>query len=153
MADSTRQAIMPESIREQIIKCVYEHAAELTTKEVRRCLRTEPASKELFVSVWDGASNLVGREYGIETKSFSIGIELAWISGFETESQEANEVMARAEYHMQKVNLKGLAMRFDWSSSTPNYKDAGERVTTVRITYDIQFSTPIGNPYSLPKEE
>jgi hypothetical protein len=140
---------MADSIREQIIQRVYEHAAELTTNEVLRCLRNEPAEKELFVSLWDGASNLVEREYGIETKAFQIGIELAWISCFDTESKEANEVMARAEYHMQKIKLGKLAQRFDWQSSQPNYKDAGERVTGLRITYEVQFSTPIGNPYQL----
>ena len=138
---------MAESIREKIIQRVHEHAAELTTSEVLRCLRNEPASKELFVSVWDGQSSLVTREYGIDTKTFQIGIELAWISDFDTESKEANEVMAKAEFHMHKINLKKLANRFDWQASQPNYKDTGERVTSVRLTYDIQFSTPTGNPY------
>lgn len=134
-------------VKEQIIDAVYTVAAGLTKREVIRCQRVEPAEEETFISIWDGATTLIERVYGIERKTFQIGIEAAWLGC--NPSEEANAMMAKIERRMALVNLSGLASRFDWVSSQPNYPDTGEMVTACRVTYDIDFATPIGDPYTI----
>lgn len=142
---------MAESIREQIIKRIYEHVAELSTLPVERCKRIGVANRDLFISVWDGISTPQALNYNVITKQFQVGIEAAWIAN--NASEEANGVMAMLEAQMEIIDFGDLVKNYTWQSSQPFYPDTGENnLTSVRVTYEIQFTHPKGNPYILVQE-
>jgi hypothetical protein len=143
---------MAESIREQIIQRVYEHVAELTSLKVERCRRVGVANRDLFISIWDGLSTPIRVDYGTITKQFQIGVEAAWIAN--DPSEEANGVIAMIEGQMELIKFGDLVKDYTWQSSQPFYPDTGENnLTSVRVTYEIHFTHPKGNPYILIPQE
>lgn len=139
---------MPDSVREKIIQAFVSRAEALSADPVIRCRRSMPASSEPFVSVWDGASNLVQKLYGIEHKSMTIGIEVGFLT--DDPSPAANTMAAWIEqvFNIGDRSYGGYVKKLTWNATQFNYPDDGNKVATVRVTYEIEFAHPIGDPYT-----
>lgn len=142
---------MIDTVRERIIQAFIYRAESLGFMDVFRCLRSMPVEKEPSLSIWDGVSYIDSMAYGIENKRFQIGVEMAFIS--KDHSYEANQYMGMIEagFGDGDKTFGGLVGQLRWSSSQPSYPDDGSLVSTVRVTYDVYFSTPVGDPYSVAK--
>jgi len=139
---------MTDTVREKIVKAFATRAEALTSNPVDRCRRSSPAGQEPFVSVWDGASNLVQKLYGIEHKQMQIGIEAGFITN--DASVDVNTIMGLIEqiFGSNDRTFGGYVKKLDWNSSQPNYPDDGSLVATVRVTYEVEFAHPVGDPYT-----
>lgn len=139
---------MADTVRERIIQAFAAKAEILSGNPVDRCRRSMPASKEPFVSVWDGASTAFNTAYGIEQKHFQLGIEAAFISL--EPSPDANALMGIIEQFFMSGDRTygGLVKQLNWLSSQTNYPEDGSLVATVRVTYEIEFAHPVGDPYT-----
>ena len=78
-----------------------------------------------------------------------IGVE----SGFITEdaSVEANALMALIEqlFVTGDRTYGGLITQMSWVNSQINYPDDGSLVVTIRVTFDVEFAHPIGDPFTI----
>jgi hypothetical protein len=140
---------MPSTVREQILTAIAARCETLSGNPVVRCRRSMPVSKEPFVSLWDGASVSVGVQYGIQRSQFLFSIEAAWIPVDEA-SVEANAMMGTIEALIMTNGWldRDMVKKIDWQNSQPNYPTDGSNVVTVQATFQIEYSTPIGDPYT-----
>lgn len=141
---------MADTVREKIIAAFVTRCDSLSSNPVERCRRSRPSSKEPFVSVWDGPSTASGLQMvGMRSQSMQIGIEAAWIPVDEP-SIEANAMMGLIEQTILDADrtFGGLAQRIEWQRSDPGYPTDGSLVTTVHVTFLIEFYTLLDDPYN-----
>jgi len=140
---------MTDSVRETIIKAFVLRTGALSTNPIERCRRSAPADREPFFSIWDGPSSLVESLYGVERKQMQIGVECGFVTN--DASVEANAMLALIEQLFMSGDRSygDLIHRLGWVNSQINYPDDGSLVVTVRVTYEVEFAHPIGDPYTI----
>ncbi len=78
-----------------------------------------------------------------------IGVEAAW-QPVDNPSIEANALIGLIHETVLDADrtFGGLALRTVLQSSNPGYPTDGSNIATVQMTFNIDYLTPIGNPYT-----
>lgn len=145
---------MTDTIRERIISAFVERASALTSLEVQRVQRFHSESKELAISVWDGADQSQPPLYGQYLNQFPIAMECIWQHGEDNASVSANALIGEVTLTLigPKVDktFGGLATSTVRVSATPNYPDDGSDTTSLTVMFQINYTTVTGDPYTVP---
>jgi len=141
---------MADTVREQILQAVTNRIAPLSGLDIGRAQRSLGETRDRFVSVWDGSDDQIAEQYTVQTNRMQVAVEIIW-AAIDNESVEANAIMGELETLMRGGDRSwgGLAIKTNRVRLTPRYADDGSRYTSVSGIYDIDYRTPIGDPYTV----
>jgi hypothetical protein len=141
---------MTDTVREQIIQAFIARVEPLSGLPVERAQRSWGETTDRFISVWDGADTKIDETYGFERMSFEIAVEIIW-QATDNESIEANALMGEIDSTIRNADRtwNSLAVKTDRARMAPQYTEDGSRYTRVTAVYNIQYQTPIGDPYTV----
>lgn len=140
---------MPDTIREQIIAAFTVRAAALTSNTIERARRAHDENGFLNVSVWDGEDAAESEQFGSQTLSFPIALNMQWVAK-ENPSIEANALMGEVVKSMAGSDSEfgGLAEKMQYVSATPEYPADGSGMVSLTVIFNIFYATVKGDPFT-----
>jgi len=140
---------MTDTIREKIIAAFTVRAKALSNNDVLRVRRAHKESDCRNVSVWDGEDSGDDPQFGAQSLSFPIALNMQW-EVVENASIEANAAIGESVKAMIGTDstFGGLAKKMQYVSSTPEYPVEGSGIVSLTVIFNIFYATQQGDPFT-----
>jgi len=141
---------MADTIREQLIAEFTARAQTLMFAKLERARRAHDLSDGVNASIWDGEDVSEKIEYGIQSSSFPIALEMQWeLSANENASTALNNLLGNVVTALLQGGNLTLGDTLRYTSATPEYPADGSGLVSLTVIFTIYYSTKVGDPYTV----
>lgn len=152
---------MADSIRERILAAMALQLQSLVTArgydldlgaQVHRARKAFAMDELPAVSLIDGEETVQSEQYGVTTMVMDVTVEAHRV-GRTNESSHANEVAASIVHNILTADSTwgGLADRTAYQGSQRAFPDEDSTVTSIGVTFQVQYEFKSGDPFKHPR--